>query len=119
MKVRTSSLTVCRMKMGIDFTNVTELAPALLTSQIEVYPSLFTYLATDLRFMCDLFAHHFANLPSGYATCNCDKGSKLEKGAHFVSQSARPPRPKAVATMCKKSDQLSVTFFYASMSSVK
>ena len=60
--------------MGIDFANVTEQAPALLTAQIEVYPSLFTNLAADLGFMCG----HFSKLQSGYATC--DKGDKLKKG---------------------------------------
>ena len=71
--------------MGIDIASVTELAPALLTAQMEVYPLLFTDLAADLGFMCGLFAHHFTELQSRYATC--DKGDKLKKGLIlFLSQ---------------------------------
>ena len=77
LKVWTSSLTVHRMRKCIDLTIVTGLASALLTARMEVYPSLFTNLATDLGFMCNLFVHHFAKLQSGYPTCI--EGVQLEK----------------------------------------
>ena len=47
---------------------------------MEVYPSLFTNLATDLGFMCNLFVHYFAKLQSGYPTCI--EGVQLEKRAN-------------------------------------
>ena len=63
----------------IDFAIVTGLASVLLTAQMEVYPQLFTNLATDLGFMCNLFAHHFTKLQSGHPTCI--DGVQLEKSA--------------------------------------
>lgn len=116
LKVRTSSLTVRRMKMCIDFACITELASVLLTAQMEVYPSLFTNLAADLGFMCGLFAHHFAKLQSGYITCV--EGDRLEKRANYVSdcrsQSTGPSTaiiPEVGATAYKKRDQMSDIFF--------
>lgn len=113
LKVRASSLTVQRMKMGIYFACMTDLAPSLPTAQMEVYPLLFVNLSSDLGSMCGLFAHHFTKLQS---RSTCAEKENLEKRASDLRINCSPSLPRhgitkvGTVSAYKKHDQISEMF---------